>query len=411
MKKIKFILAAFAAVMISFGAFAQEDGNRDANGYVVKGPYLTNGGGSNWFVGVGGGFNTTFGKGITAFSEFKPANNWSAEAFVGKWFTPSVGARVGYKGVMTNFGYNAETYASEVFPSGEQLRFDYLHADFMWNVSNAFSGYKETRFWDIIPYAGAGFVGVSNGTPEKKWAYFALTPNFPVKGNTQPSRSLAVNAGVYNKLRLSNVVNLYIDLSILAADNPTGLTYVEDGAPVVTDDASIFCRPVYLPTATVGVVFNLGKKKNFDRFSSVGVYKAEYDAVVAELNELRNRPAEVKEVVKEVPVTKEVEVVKVNYVFDPHTVRFDIGSATLSDREKSLIESYVKGREVDEYTVIGSADSKTGSARRNEELCYSRADAVVEYLETLGKKAIIKTTLDVVDGVPEASRVALICVE
>ena len=92
MKKIKFILAALVVAMMSFTAFAQEDGNRDANGYVVRGPYLTNGGGSNWFVGVGGGFNTSFGKELKPFAEFKPENNWAAEAFVGKWFTPTIGA-------------------------------------------------------------------------------------------------------------------------------------------------------------------------------------------------------------------------------------------------------------------------------------------------------------------------------
>ena len=191
MKKIKFILAAMAAMMISFGAFAQENGNRDANGYVVKGPYLTNGGGSNWFVGVGGGFNTSFGVGIKPFAEFKPEKNWAAEAFVGKWFTPSIGARVGYKGVMNNFGYDTDLYTSGVYGSGEQIRFGYAHGDIMWNISNALSGYKETRFWDIIPYAGAGFLGINNGWTDNKFA---------------------VSVGLYNELRLSNVVNLFIDV-------------------------------------------------------------------------------------------------------------------------------------------------------------------------------------------------------
>ena len=123
MKKIKFILAALVVAMMSFTAFAQEDGNRDANGYVVRGPYLTNGGGSNWFVGIGGGFNTSFGKELKPFAEFKPENNWAAEAFVGKWFTPTIGVRAGYKGVMNNFAYDPELYVSRLYGNGEQVRF------------------------------------------------------------------------------------------------------------------------------------------------------------------------------------------------------------------------------------------------------------------------------------------------
>ena len=38
-------------------AMAQENGNRDENGKIVRGPYLTNKFGDNWFIGVAGGVN------------------------------------------------------------------------------------------------------------------------------------------------------------------------------------------------------------------------------------------------------------------------------------------------------------------------------------------------------------------
>lgn len=163
-----------------------------------------------------------------------------------------------------------------------------------------------------------------------------------------------------------------------------------------------------------GIVYKFGsKRKNSHNFvlCPYSVTQAEYDALKAAYDALAAREPEVKEVVKEVEKVKEVEIIKVNHIFDPHTVRFQIGSAELSDVEKSFIKDYVESVKIDEYTIVGSADTKTGSAKRNEELSYSRADAVAKYLETLGKKAQIKTALDVVDGVPEASRVALICVE
>ena len=236
MKKIKFILAAVLVAVMSLGAFAQENGNRDENGYVVRGPYLTNGFGSNWMVGVGGGFNTTVAQGLQPFATFTPENNWAAEAFVGKWFTPTIGARVGYKGVMNNFGYDTETYYSNAYASGEQIRFGYVHGDVMWNLSNALSGYKETRFFDFVPYVGGGFLGINNGWTDNKFA---------------------VSAGLYNKFRVNNTINIYLDASVLATENPVGLKKVEDGAAVVSSATPHIQRPLYMPSVTVGVTFNL----------------------------------------------------------------------------------------------------------------------------------------------------------
>jgi len=390
MKKIKFILAAMAAMMISFGAFAQEDGNRDANGYVVKGPYLTNGGGSNWFVGVGGGFNTSFGVGIKPFAEFKPENNWAAEAFVGKWFTPSIGARVGYKGVMNNFGYDTDLYTSGVYGSGEQIRFGYAHGDIMWNISNALSGYKETRFWDIIPYAGAGFLGINNGWTDNKFA---------------------ASVGIYNELRLSRVVNLFIDVNVIGTENPVGLKKVEDGSAVVNTSTPHIQRPLYMPTATVGVTFNLGKKKNFDRFSSVGVYKADYDAVVAELNELRNRPAQVREVVREVPVTKEVVVEKTRVLVGSNIITFPIGSCVLSETEAAKVDAFAKSLDNESLVqIVGSADTKTGTENRNYALAKNRANVVKNALVKAGvaeDRISVDTKLDATDNV-RTSRSAIV---
>jgi len=398
MKNIKFIFVALVAMFVTLGStsvYAQEDGNRDANGYVVKGPYLTNGGGANWFVGVGGGFNTAIGKEIKPFAEFTPKNNWAAEAFIGKWFTPTIGARVGYKGVMNNFAYDADTYVSNAYGNGEQVRFGYAHADLMWNLSNALSGYKETRFWDIIPYAGFGYLGINNGQTDNK---------------------IGVSAGIYNEFRLSKVVNLFIDLGVIGTENPVGLRTVADNAPVVTDETNVFVRPLYMPTATVGITFNLSKKKNFDRFSSVGVRKDVYDALKAQYDALVARGPEVKEVVKEVPVTKEVQVEKeVQVLVGGEIITFEINKANIDEEGMERIENFVKsfnGRDA-VIKVVGSADSKTGPDAFNRKLAQKRADAVKSVLVKNGiseDKISIETTLDATENV-ETSRSAIITLE
>ena len=401
MKKIKFILTAVLVAVMSLGAFAQEDGNRDANGYVVRGPYLTNGFGSNWMVGIGGGFNTTVAEGLQPFATFTPANNWAAEAFVGKWFTPTIGVRAGYKGVMNNFGYDTEVYTSPNFASGEQIRFGYVHGDVMWNLSNALSGYKETRFWDFVPYVGGGFLGINNGWTDNKFA---------------------VSAGLYNKVRLNNTVNLFLDASVLATENPVGLRKVEDGAPVVTSATPHVQRPLYMPSVTVGVTFNLGTKKNFDRFTSVGVRKADYDRVYnengvlnelvgdlkAENNDLKNKLIDCQ---SKQPVTKEVVVEKTRVLVGSNIITFPIGSCVLSATEAAKVDAFAKSLDNDTLIqIVGSADSKTGTETRNFALAKNRANVVKNALVKAGvaeDRIAVDSKLDATDNV-RTSRSAIL---
>lgn len=400
MRKIITFFAAFAVAMMSFGAFAQEDGNRDANGYVVKGPYLTNGGGSNWFVGVGGGFDTSFGAEIKPFAQFNPANQWQAEAFIGKWFTPTIGVRAGYKGGMNNFVYDAETYTAN-YASGEQVRTGYAHADLMWNVSNALSGYKQTRFWDFVPYAGAGYLGINNGVTDNKFA---------------------VSAGLYNKIRLSEVVNLYLDLNLIGTENPVGLKKIEDGTPVVNADTKVYARPLYMPSATVGVTFNISKKKNFDRFKTVGVYKADYEklfndngelnkrvgALEAENNDLKNKLIDCQ---SRKPETKEVVVEKTRVLVGSNIITFPIGSCVLSETEKAKVKAFAESLDGDTLVqVLGSADSKTGSENWNFALAKNRANVVKNELTKAGvaeDRIHVDSKLDATDNV-RTSRSAIL---
>ena len=144
------------AMTVSPAMNAQENGNRDENGKIVRGPYETNRFGDNWFIGVAGGVNLFLNEG------YEPAVNPSIDANFGKWFTPSVGMRMGYQGITSKFWSDA----ASVFGSqrdadngkyAQKFGYMYIHGDFLWNISNAFSGYKETRFWNFVPYAHAGY--------------------------------------------------------------------------------------------------------------------------------------------------------------------------------------------------------------------------------------------------------------
>ena len=99
MKRLNFFLGAAALIAVTMtvspGLNAQENGNRDLEGKIVRGPYETNRFGDNWFIGVGGGINVFLNEG------YKVKIGPSVDGNFGKWFTPAVGMRVGYQGFLS----------------------------------------------------------------------------------------------------------------------------------------------------------------------------------------------------------------------------------------------------------------------------------------------------------------------
>ena len=82
MKTFRIVMSALAVMagvlVVSPAANAQENGNRDENGKVVRGAYETNKFGDNWFIGAGAGVNSWLGNGAS------PKAGVAVDAFVGK---------------------------------------------------------------------------------------------------------------------------------------------------------------------------------------------------------------------------------------------------------------------------------------------------------------------------------------
>ena len=341
MKHIRFIFAALAAaglLGISQGVSAQENGNRDENGKIVRGPYETNGFWSNWFVGLGAGANAVYDS-VIDFGFGGLATDFN----VGKWFTPSVGARVGWKGHRNSYTPSGTNNSTEF---GQH----YVHADLLWNISNALGGYKETRFWEFIPYVNAGLFRVSGD-----WDYGA-------------------GFGLINDFRLGKHVDLYIDLS-------TAMAYghqLEAG------------KFTMLPTATAGLIFNLGRS-NFDRHSSVTPVVVplpftaeEYNSLKARVAELEKENAALKSEVEALRNRKPETVYVEKNTIDP-SVRtfFDLNSSVISAREKAHLDYFaaeVIAKTDKNFTIKGYGDSATGSAAANDRISQARANAVKDYL-------------------------------
>lgn len=340
-------LAVMAGVLTATPAInAQENGNRDENGKIVRGSYETNRFCDNWFVGVGAGVNSWLGKGVDGKAGV------ATDIYVGKWFTPSIGARVGWAGlknkVVANDGFTA---------CDGTFNCNTIHAELLWNLSNAFSGYKETRTWNVIAYPS--------------FAYMRARSN----------SEYGAGLGVINSFRVSNRVNINLDLSALA----TKSTYPHV-SPAPNTKLGV------MPSAKVGVSVNLGRT-NFKRHTSVvpaivpvPFTEDQYNALQERVNALEKENKDLKAQIEELKNAKPdtVTVSKAGDLVSPATLYFEIGSTKLSEREEAHLDFYVKNileQAPDKVFVLtGSADKGTGTASRNQYLSEQRVNNVKKIL-------------------------------
>ncbi len=377
MKRLNFILGAAALAAVALTASpavnAQENGNRDENGKVVRGPYETNRFGDNWFIGAGGGVNVFLHDG------YKVNIGPSIDAGFGKWFTPAVGMRVGYSGFATRFWADNPSVLGNTLDQEEnqylqKMGYMYVHGDFLWNMSNAIGGYKETRFWNLVPYLHAGFYR-----------------GYGMDGADYANNELAVGAGLLHNLRLTERLDLVVDMKAI----------VVNGRVIGADDPSI------QPSVTMGLAVDLGYP-GFVRTSSVmgamelaaadQIAALQAAAVALELANatleedviaLENRNKQLDKMVVDLKKNQNTTDDMSDMLKDmsPVAVYFNIGKATLSVDEMQHLEYIAKNilAKADKHskvylTVVGSADSNTGTAKRNKTLSEARSKYVSDLL-------------------------------
>ena len=189
MKRLNLFLGAAALFTVTLTASpalnAQENGNRDMDGKIVRGPYETNRFGDNWFIGAGGGVNLFWNKG------YDMKIGTSIDANFGKWFTPTIGMRVGYQGINMQMWSDTPGLLGATLDNGrnqylQKAGYMYIHGDFLWNISNSIGGYSDTRFWNFVPYVHTG--------------YFRA---YGLDGTDFADNEIAAGAGLLHNLRLS----------------------------------------------------------------------------------------------------------------------------------------------------------------------------------------------------------------
>lgn len=376
MKRLTFIMGAAALAAVALTASpavnAQENGNRDEYGKIVRGPYQTNRFGDNWFIGAGGGINVFLNDG------YKTNIGPSIDAGVGKWFTPAIGMRVGYSGLNTNYWSDNPSVLGRTLDNEEnmyQQKFGYMyfHGDFLWNISDAIGGYKETRFWDFVPYLHAG--------------YFR---SYGLDGADYANNEIAAGAGLLHNLRLAERLDLIVDMKAIIVN---GRVSGSDGVAVI-------------PSVTMGLAVDLGWP-DFVRTSTViGALEAATVDQIAALEaaaialELANATLEQENQQLQNAngkLTDQVNTLKKNQskmnaeefykALSPVAVYFNIGRTTLTVDEMHHLDYIARNilakadQQAKVYiTVMGSADSNTGTQKRNQSLSEARGKYVADIL-------------------------------
>ena len=361
--------------LVAAGVMAQENGNRDEQNRGVRGPYETNRFFYNIFIGVAGGVNIYHGEN-DSYGKFGKRLAPALDVNVGKWFTPSVGARIGYSGINAKGWTSGQTvYAKDVFDKkaniyNEKFGVSYLHTDFLWNFSNAVSGYKETRTWNFVPFFGAG------------WARSY--------GNGAYNNEFAMSIGLLNNIRLCNLLDLTLEARHMFVNQRF-------------DGGSRGSKGAGMTSVTMGLTFKLNRR-NFKRAAApvdVTPYLRRIKALVSdnttlagknktladENTALRNRKPETVTVAGESKVSA-----------TPVALFFQIGKATLDKKELTNLDFYVKNAlQADRnktFTLYGGADKATGTAAFNQKLSEKRMQYVYDLL--VNKYGISKNRLKTV---------------
>jgi outer membrane protein OmpA-like peptidoglycan-associated protein len=397
MKRLYFILGALALVAVTMAtspeAGAQENGNRDQYGKVVRGPYETNRFGDNWFIGAGGGINVFYNDG------YDIAIAPSVDAVLGKWFTPSVGMRVGYQGFQSKVWSETSSVLGNVLDQdkkmyGQKFGYMYIHGDFLWNISDAIGGYKETRFWDLIPYIHTGYYR-SYGLDKVDFA----------------ENEFAMGAGLLHNLRLTDRLDLMIDMRATAVN---GRVHQSSGLAVlgsVTAGLAVDLGwPNFVRTSTILAAADIANAEKMAILeAAAAALEIANEALAAQNEKLAttnmNLNNEVKKLKNQKPAANDLTAFFEG--MEP-TVYFEIGKAVLSPMEmkhlefiaKDLVTKADNGTQI-VITVMGTADSNTGTNKRNEYLSNARGQYIYDILT--GQYGISPDRLEVQSEVIKAT--------
>lgn len=392
MKKPLFALSL--ALVFSSNLLAQQEIVYEYDDVIDPRPtresYITNKWFDNIFLGAGVGLGTSFGKEIEKHYLF-PTFNVSLL----KWFSPTIGARIGYQHFITKEGlggyapyqmgsghsalpYKLESTGKYSVNSDQPGTLNYGHAyvnfSILWNLTQFFGFYDPERFYNLSIYVDGGYSHLYDNKIKKGLG----SPNY--------DREFSLGTGLYNTIRLNDRWNAFADLAFMgySGDYRTDRGYV-----------------TFVPNLTMGVSYNIyktkwnDKKKYVDRINDYQIENVEVKhentvlekTVESKVESINNLEGEVEELQRKLAKAN-AELDELRAKKYEYTVFFDLDNHKMSSAEKKRTKVYVGNALASNpnhvFYITGSADQGTGTPDHNVKLATRRADEVRNYLISLG---------------------------
>ena len=349
----------------------------------------------NWFVQATGG--------VGVMMSYKDANMKlgkrflapKANLFIGKWFSPLLGVRIGghfeqMKGATDNMNaIGVRTDMSDQMKDGANVRLGQkfnrigVTGDVLFNLTNWICGYKPGRFYNAVLYAGAStswnfYNDKADGSGS--WKYKGANNG---KEGTH-DRNFALQAGLLNSFALGKHVDLLLDLRFdMVQEHVDGAgqghkTWIE------------------YPSAMLGLAYKFGKTEwnapVVPICPQVKDNSAELDALRNKLNQanakIRDLENQLNECLKKKnqPVAPQNNLTAASKEAPLATIYYPRGKSYITPVQMEIVNavSEVMKQENDNYILTGWADNYTGNDEINIKLRHDRVNGVKKTLEDKG---------------------------
>lgn len=371
----KFIFMLIAMFMLAIGTInAQEQSN-----YAGSSKFT-----DNWSVTLQGGVLTSFDNFYSGHTAMAPIVVVGINKEINPWLGVSIEGRtlIGTGNGM----YNTKTAFDWVNVSGN-LRF---------NVLNMVNYNGERKFFEPIVYTGLGWGHRTCSVYEWGECIEEAVPGVTRASSTTVSTDntdmmkrnyLTYRAGVELNFNLGKEKewSVVVNPSVVWGNGET-------------HEFPNLCKHAGSFEVTAGFVYRFKTSNGKRSIVRPRLYDAaEVAALNERIKELESRPAVIKEVVKEMPVTT------TNVVEKTYVVTFAQNSSTLTEDAKTTLDK-VSGS----VSIVASA-SPEGTAEYNKALSDRRAAAVAEYLKSKGVQVSNATGVGVMNDA--SNRIAIVTVE
>jgi hypothetical protein len=328
--------------------------------------YLFNSFSNNWFITGEGGVSVMMSK-FDQHRKFSERLAPAASLYVGKWFSPIIGLRIGgnfigAKGLSQVNVWNNPNGAMEKGYYKQRYNEFGAVGDVMINLTNWWCGYRPGRIYNSSVYFGGG-------------AYWTLFRDYSAstKGEWKNAHNFntSLRAGWINAFNVSRSVQLFLDIRYSTFDAPQDRAAFEKKT----------CGDIQ---AYVGITYNFNKRTWDAPVVPVCPEVPDCSAIEARLQAANARIADLERQLQDClnrPVEK-APCAKLPLA----TIYYPINKSSLSTREVNVLRAVasVMKESGKNYTLTGWADNYTGTESFNDRLRHARVNGVQRQLVRFG---------------------------